>query len=218
MNKLKISMVSDVVCPWCVIGYKHMETALQNLNMEADWSFYPFQLNPSMGPEGQLINEHLVEKYGLNEQQLEENKAHIQGIGKEAGFDFNFAERSRIYNTFDAHVLLHWAGTVGKQKELKMALFEAYFSKGINISDISVLLSVIADLGLSVSDAERALIDSAIRKQVKLLAESFLQQGISSVPAFIINEKYLISGGQPLSAFEQALRQICEQEEAAQEV
>lgn len=214
MKHLTIDIVSDVVCPWCAIGYGHLSQALNQLEHEiqADIQWHPFQLNPYMGKEGQEINEHLAEKYGLNEQQLADNKKRIQAVGAQAGIDFNFDQRSRIYNTLDCHVLLHLANESGKQTQLKLALFKAYFSEGKDISDREVLVDIAASVGIETQAALAVLDDDEIREVVKQEEAQFKQMGIQSVPAFIINNKYLISGGQPVEAFVQGLQEISEKE------
>lgn len=214
MKHLTIDLVSDVVCPWCAIGYGHLSQALNQLEHEiqADIQWHPFQLNPYMGKEGQEINEHLAEKYGLNEQQLADNKKRIQAVGAQAGIDFNFDQRSRIYNTLDCHVLLHLANESGKQTQLKLALFKAYFSEGKDISDREVLVDIVASVGIETQAVLAVLDDDEIREGVKQEEAQFKQMGIESVPAFIINNKYLISGGQPVEAFVQGLQEISEKE------
>ena len=211
MKKLiKIDFVSDVSCPWCAIGLQSLQTALQRLEGElyASLTFQPFELNPQMVAEGENITEHLAKKYGSTPEQAAGAQANIRERGEALGFEFNMDKRGRIYNTFIAHRLLHWAEMEGKQVELKKALLKAYFTDGENPSDTALLVRVAASVGL---DAVRALaiLDSnefadAVREQ-----ERFYQQaGINSVPATILNDQHLISGGQSPEVFEQALRQI----------
>src|ERR1700759_502032 len=154
MAQLKIDFVSDVSCPWCVIGLKSLETALASLKGEvsADLHFQPFELNPQMHAEGQDIAEHIAQKYGSTPSDIERNRENIRARGAEVGFEFNMQKRGRIYNTFDAHRLLHWAETEGKQAALKQALFSAYFSEGRDPSDHAVLREVAQSVGL---DAQR---------------------------------------------------------------
>src|SRR3984957_1026473 len=153
--QIKIDFVSDVSCPWCVIGLKSLETALKSLRGEvaAELHFQPFELNPQMGGEGQDITEHIAQKYGSTPADIARNGENIRARGAELGFEFNMQKRGRIYNTFDAHRLLHWAETDGKQEALKNALFAAYFTEGRNPSDHGVLLDVAQKVGL---DADRA--------------------------------------------------------------
>lgn len=216
MKELQIDIVSDVVCPWCAIGYGNLTQALDQLSesISAKIEWHPFQLNPYMGKEGQDINEHLEEKYGLTESQLQENKQRIKDVGKQAGVEFTFDQRARIYNTLDCHVLLHYAQEQGKQTELKLALFKAYFSDGKDVSDQAVLVSVAESVGLDPIASQAVLNDDDYQKAVKDEESKFKSMGISSVPAFIINNKYLISGGQPVDSFLQTLKEISEKEES----
>jgi predicted DsbA family dithiol-disulfide isomerase len=210
MKTLQIDIVSDVVCPWCAIGFANLNTALKELDdpIEAQIKWHPFQLNPYMSKEGQDINEHLSEKYGLSESKLAENKQHIRQIGQNSGVEFKFEERARIYNTLDCHVLLHWAGEKGKQTQLKLALFKAYFSEGKDISQQDVLLDVVASVGLEKQDAQIVLKDEQYKNTVKDEESKYKSMGIQSVPAFIINNEYLLSGGQPSDVFKQSLQDI----------
>lgn len=214
MNTLKIDIVSDVVCPWCAIGYANLSTALSELSprIHADISWHPFQLNPNMPKVGQDIGEHLNEKYGLDESQRSVNQQRLKQAGENAGVEFNFHERSRIFNTFDCHVLLEYAEKFEKQTELKLALFKAYFTDGKNISDQAVLLDVCKTIGLDSNEAQGALIDQTLIEKVNSEEGYFKKMGIQSVPAFIINDKYLVSGGQPVENFKQSIQEIMEKE------
>ena len=210
MNKLKIDFVSDISCPWCVIGLKSLEEALARVEgtVSADLHFQPFELNPQMVPEGQDIGEHLAQKYGASEAQSAKNRESIRARGAELGFTFEMGKRSRIYNTFDAHRLLHWAEEKGRQRELKMALFETYFSKGQSPGDHAVLARVAGEVGLDAAEAAEVLASGAYAKEVREREQFYLGQGVNSVPAIIINDRHLISGGQPVEVFEQALLNI----------
>jgi predicted DsbA family dithiol-disulfide isomerase len=212
---VKIDFVSDVSCPWCAIGLKSLEQALDNIGSEADVSlhFQPFELNPKMAPEGQNIDEHLTEKYGSTPEQQDQARNMIRARGAEVGFDFAMHKRSRIYNTFDAHRLLHWAETedAGKQRALKEALFAAYFTLGDDPSSHEVLLRVAGEVGLDTAVAAEVLQSDRYAAEVREREQFFQRHGINSVPAVIINERHLISGGQPAAVFEKALREIMAQ-------
>lgn len=214
MKTLQIDIVSDVVCPWCAIGYGNLQQALSKLSESIDTKieWHPFQLNPYMGKEGQDINEHISEKYGLSDQQMQDNKQNIRDMGKLAGFEISFDKRGRIYNTFDSHVLLHFAQEKGKQTELKLALFKAYFTDGKDVSDHAVLLEAVEAVGLDKTEAQTALSNDQYRQAVQDEETKFKSMGISSVPAFIVNNKYLISGGQPVENFVQSLTEIASKE------
>lgn len=208
---MKIDFVSDVSCPWCAIGLKSLEQALARLpELEVQLHFQPFELNPGMAPEGEDIDEHLARKYGLPPAQLAANRERIRERGAALGFDFAQGARSRIYNTFDAHRLLHWAGeqSARAQRDLKLSLFTAYFTEGRDPSDHALLLERAVAVGLDAEQARAVLASERYADAVRDAESLYHSLGVSSVPAVIINERHLISGGQPPEVFEQALRQI----------
>jgi predicted DsbA family dithiol-disulfide isomerase len=207
---LTIDFVSDVACPWCVIGLRGLEQALAHAadTVEADITFQPFELNPGMPAAGQNLVEHITEKYGSTAEQSAASRAMIRARGTEVGFNFNMSEESRIYNTFDAHRLLHWAGTVGHQRELKHSLFKANFTDGMNVSDHGVLVDAAVAAGLDRHKAREILASGHYAEEVREAEQEWISAGIRSVPAIVINCKWLISGGQPSAAFEHALRGI----------
>ena len=215
--KLKIDFVSDVSCPWCVVGLRSLEQALERVGdaVTADIHFQPFELNPHMPAEGQDIVEHLAQKYGSTREQLARNQEAIRTRGAELGFTFDMGKRSRVYNTFDAHRLLHWAEAEGRQRELKRALFAAYFTDGRNPSDREVLVEVAAQAGLDPVRAREVLQSGRYADEVREREQFYGRQGISAVPSVIVNDKYLIQGGQPVEIFEQALRRIAAEEPPA---
>jgi predicted DsbA family dithiol-disulfide isomerase len=209
-NPLRIDFVSDVACPWCAVGLLSLEQALERTRgeVQVDLHFQPFELNPQMPPEGEDAAEHLAKKYGLTEAELAGNQARIRQRGAELGF--TFAARKRVHNTFDAHRLLHWAAIEGKQLLLKHALLRAYFTDGDNVSDHDTLLRIAGDVGLP-TDRGRAILDSGeYASDVRIAEQFFLDNGIQGVPAVIIDQRHLISGGQPVEVFERALREIAE--------
>jgi predicted DsbA family dithiol-disulfide isomerase len=212
---VKIDFVSDVSCPWCAIGLNSLEKALANIGADADVElhFQPFELNPKMGFEGQDIVEHLTEKYGSTPEQQEQAREMIRSRGADVGFEFAMGKRNRIYNTFDAHRLLHWAGMEGldKQRELKHALLGTYFTKGEDPSSHDVLVRVAGEVGLDTGVAAEVLATNQYADEVREREQFFQRHGINSVPAVIINERHLISGGQPAAVFEKALRDIMSQ-------
>lgn len=214
---LKIDFVSDVSCPWCAIGLSALEIALKNIgdSVKVDLHFQPFELNPKMPPEGQDVTEHLTQKYGSTPAQQAQIRESIRQRGAALGFVFRPAGRSRIYNTFDAHRLLHWAELEGKQYALKTALLKAYFTDGDNPSSHELLVRLAGECGLDTERAARILASVEFAQNVHAAEQFFLRAGISSVPAVIINDKHLISGGQPVEVFEQALRQIAAQSQEA---
>lgn len=212
-TRLQIDFVSDVSCPWCAIGLHALEQAAVRLEGQValDLHFQPFELNPQMGPEGQDIGEHLMEKYGATPAQSQQTRDAITQRGAELGFAFRMDQRSRIYNTFDAHRLLHWAGeegAPGSQAALKHALFGAYFTEGLNPGDHAVLLRLAGQVGQDTERARAVLESDEFAEAVREREAFFQRHGIQSVPAVIVNQRHLIQGGQPVEVFEQALRQI----------
>ena len=207
---LKIDFVSDVVCPWCAIGLKSLQQALQQLDGEVsvDLHFQPFELNPQMAPEGENVAEHLAHKYGSTPEQMAQNREGIRQRGASLGFVFNMDKRDRIYNTFDAHRLLHWAELHGKQLALKTALLEAYFSHGEDVSSHQVLARVAGEVGLDAAEAGKVLAEGRYAEDVRKQERFYQQQGVRAVPSVIINDKYLVQGGQPPEVFAQTLRQV----------
>ena len=209
-KKIKIDFVSDVVCPWCAIGLQSLLQALDRVKdvAEVEIHFQPFELHPDMAREGKDINEYLGAKYGMSAQQLEASRETIRARGADVGFHFNMDKRSRTYNTLDAHRLLHWAGPQGKQMQLKKALLQAYFTDGENPSDKAVLVRLAGEAGLDITEASTLLESDRFAAEVRAQERYYQSQGINSVPAVVINDRHLISGGQPPEVFEQALRKI----------
>jgi predicted DsbA family dithiol-disulfide isomerase len=210
--QLKIDFVSDVSCPWCVIGLKSLETALTKVkgDIQVELHFQPFELNPQMGAEGQDIVEHITQKYGSSPTDIERNREAIRARGAALGFEFNMQKRGRIYNTFDAHRLLHWAESEGKQEALKNALFTAYFTEGRDPSDHAVLADLAQKVGLDAQRAAAILASDEFSAEVREREKFYTDRGIQAVPSVIINDQHLIQGGQPSEVFEQALRQLAQ--------
>ncbi|MET3762620.1 putative DsbA family dithiol-disulfide isomerase [Sphingomonas sp. UYEF23] len=207
---MKIDFVSDVSCPWCIIGLRALEDALARTSdvVDAEITFQPFELNPQMGKDGQNIGEHIAEKYGATPEQSAANRATIRERAADLGFTMAMGADSRIYNTFDAHRLLHWAELEGKQADLKRALFQAYFTDQQDPSDHAVLVALAEKVGLDRARAAEILESDAYAREVRAAEQLWQSRGISSVPAIIINDRHLISGGQPTELFERAIREI----------
>ncbi len=210
MKSLRIDFVSDVVCPWCAIGLSSLEQALQRLQgeVDADIHLQPFELDPHTPAGGVDVADNLKRKYGMSDAQLAENQELIRARGAELGFVFDFNARSRSWNTFDAHRLLHWAGIEGRQSALKHALLVANFSEGRNVSDHGTLVAIVEGVGLEAERARAILTSDEYAAEVREAEQFFKRNGINSVPAVIVDRKHLISGGQPVEVFERALREI----------
>lgn len=209
---MKIDFVSDVSCPWCAIGLASLERAIERLepSQRPELHFQPFELNPQMPPGGQDITEHLTQKYRTTAEQQEKSRDAIRERGAAVGFDFRKEGRGRIYNTFDAHRLLHWAGmeSAQAQRALKKELLKAYFTDGRSPGDHEVLADAARSAGLDEVRARQILATDEFAAQVREREEFYTGNGIHAVPAVIINDKHLIQGGQPPEVFEEALRRI----------
>jgi len=207
---MKIDFVSDVSCPWCVVGLHALEQALERVRdtVSAELHVQPFELNPQMPPAGQDIIEHLQQKYGSTVEQLASNSETIHARGAELGFEFRMETRKRVYNTFDAHRLLHWAELDGRGVALKHALFRAYFTDGENPSDHDTLVRLAVEVGLDGDRARSLLASDTYASDVRIVERYFQEHGIHAVPAVIINDRHLISGGQAVETYEGALRQL----------
>ncbi len=207
---LRIDFVSDVVCPWCVIGLRSLQQALEAVgpDVAVDIHFQPFELNPDMAPEGENTSEHVARKYGSNPERSAASRQAIKDSGNVLGFTFNYGPDSRIWNTFDAHRLLHWAALEGKQRELKEALFKATFTDQLSASDHDVLATTAASAGLEEARAREILATGEFADDVRREEMVWRNRGINAVPSVIFNQRWMIQGGQPPQVFEQAIRQI----------
>lgn len=205
---LRVDIVSDVVCPWCAVGYKQLEKAVAATGHAIEVHWHPFELNPQMGADGQNLREHLTEKYGSSKEQSDQVRGKLKELGDELGFAFNFKEESRIFNTFEAHQLIHWAGEQGKAHELKLALLAAYFSDGKDVSDPEVLLAEVAGIGLEADKAREALESGAFAEIVRSKQEFWHSHGINSVPSMIFDSKHLVPGAQGTETYVKILEQL----------
>ncbi|MEX3960804.1 DsbA family oxidoreductase [Paraburkholderia sp. EG286B] len=205
---LRIDFVSDIACPWCAIGLSSLNLALERLRdtVDAQIVVHPFELNPQMGPGGESVVEYLGKKYGRTAEQIAETQAMIGERGASVGFAFG--PRERVYNTFDAHRLLHWAGIEGKQLPLKLALLRAYHGEGKDTSDHAMLVAAAQSVGLDADKARAVLESGQYADEVRAEEHEYQAAGVQSVPAIIFNQQYLVSGGQPVETFEQAIQQI----------
>lgn len=205
---LDIAFVSDVACPWCAIGLASFEQALSRVKDEVDVKlrFEPFELNPDMGPEGVETVPYLMRKYGRTAEQVRETQARIRERGAAVGFAFG--ERKHVWNTFDAHRMLHWAGIEGRGLELKRALLRAYHAEGRNPGAADVLVELAAAAGLDAARAREIAEGDEFAPGVRERERHWREQGVSAVPTVVVDGRYVIEGAQPPEAFEQALRQV----------
>ncbi|MEM7023845.1 MAG: DsbA family oxidoreductase [Pseudomonadota bacterium] len=215
-DTMRIDIVSDVVCPWCIIGYRRLQQALEQLDdgtrVSVHWQ--PFELNPHMLPEGQDLREHVQEKYGTTAEESKAARKRMKALAASLGVTFDYADDMRIRNTFKAHQLLHWAGEGDLQTVLKEALFEAYFTRQENVDDTEVLLAAVERAGLPRDEAAAVLGDGRYRDSVRAAEQHWVNQGIHGVPAFIFNHRYLVSGAQEPQLFLQLFQRM-RQETAA---
>ena len=212
---LRIDFVSDFTCPWCAIGLRALEQAIARLGKEVTVELHlqPFELNPAMAHEGEPIADYVARKHGAGAAELAARQALIRQRAAAAGF--TFATRTHVYNTFDAHRLLHWAGLQGRSLDLKRVLLAAYHCRGENPASHEVLMRAVGEVGLSVESALQALASGAYADEVKASVRRWQQLGIDSVPSVVVDDHTLIQGGQPVEVYERALRHIARAARAA---
>lgn len=207
---LRIDIVSDVVCPWCIIGYRQLARALDELDgvfdVQVHWQ--PFELNPNMPTEGQDIREHLAQKYGTSSEQSRQARDRLSALGESLGFKFDYFDGMRIYNTFKAHQLLYWAAEQGRQTELKMALFEAFFSRRENVGNDVILAEVAQRVGLSGTEAMAVLESARYAQAVREEQARWLDREVHAVPMFFFNDGYPVPGAQEAETFVRILKRI----------
>ena len=202
---VRIDVFSDVVCPWCIVGFKQLDQALERSGVLAQLRWHPFELNPAMPAEGQNLREHIAEKYGSSAEQSQQARTHLTTVGKDLGFTFNFSDESRIVNTFQAHQLLDWAEAQGRQHPLKLALFDAYFTQGQDVSQTEVLLSAAETAGLDPQAARAALASGDHVAPVRKKQQFWTSRGIQGVPSMVFAGKYLLTGAQGVDTYEQVI-------------
>ena len=217
MKTLQVDFVSDVACPWCAVGLASFELALKDVaeSIDVELHFQPFELNPTMAAEGADAAEYLIAKYGMSREQLAVNRKRIAERGAAVGF--TFGERKHVWNTFDAHRLLYWAGvegSPGQQHALKKALLQAYHGEGRNPGAHDVLLELAAAVGLPTERAREVLASGQFADEVREAERFWQEAGIDGVPAVVVNRRHLIQGGQPPEVFAQALRRVAAEDPA----
>lgn len=210
MKTINIDIVSDIACPWCAIGYARLEQAMKQLASEYEFGlqWHAFELNPDHTGEGEPILPALARKYGRSEDEMRATQNQMMTIAKDLGLNFEKMQERFTCNTFDAHRLVKWAAEQGKQTEMKQALFEAYFGKAEDVSEPNVLLDCVESLGLDRDKAKQILDSDEFADVVREDEATYQQAGVSAVPAFIVNGKYLISGAQEPDTLVQAFEEI----------
>ena len=213
MTTLQIDIVSDIACPWCAIGYARLEQAITALKDEMDIqvAWHAFELNPDPSGDGEPILPALARKYGRSEDEMRANQAQMMEIAKDLGLNFEKLQERYTRNTFDGHRLVKWAGEQGKQTEMKMALFEAYFGRAENVTDAEVLANCASSVGLDAEEARAVLNSERYADTVRADEARYQQAGASAVPAYIVNQKFLISGAQEPDTLIDALREIAQE-------
>ena len=213
MKSIRVDIVSDVVCPWCIVGLRQLQVATDATGIDVDVHWHPFELNPQMPEDGQNLQEHMCTKYGTTVEQSNDARQRLTAIGKELDFSFQFGEQSRMVNTFKAHQLLHWAKLQGQEHTLKLALFSAYFTEQQDINDSGVLLDVVESLDMNRSDAMAVLNEGRHEDDVRREQQLWTSRGITGVPAMVFNEKYLVTGAQGYENYTEILKQITRENE-----
>ncbi len=207
---IKIDFVSDVVCPWCIIGYKRLQQAINELGIQSqvniEWQ--PFELNPDMPVEGEDLSEHIARKYGSTPDESERNVAQVTKLGAQVGFKFDYFDGMRIVNTRDAHILLGYAKEHGKQTELQMHLFNAYFNERKDISDRQVLVQALQQATLNSDEALLQLENNEALEHVKASESFWRDQEVSSVPTLVFNRTSAVTGAQSVETYKQILTEF----------
>lgn len=211
---MKIDIISDVVCPWCIIGYKQLERALEQTAISADIHWHPFELNPNMAPEGENLREHLAGKYGTTPEGSRKARANLTALGADLGFEFNYADDMQIVNTFRAHQVIHWAQTQDHGHDMKMALFAAFFTHRLDLNDREVLAAQAAGIGLDQTEALAVVENGRYAEKVRAEENAWIVRGIQGVPAMIFDERFLLTGAQGVENYASALRQIAAEQAA----
>lgn len=207
-TSLRVDIVSDVVCPWCIIGYRQLQQAAERTGAALDVHWHPFELNVNMPPEGQNLREHVAEKYGASPEDSAKTRGMMTALGQDLGIAFRFSDESRIVNTFQAHQLLAWAGTLGRENDLKQALFAAYFTEGRDVSNKEVLLDITTASGFDRAEAARVLDEELFAKDVREREDLWISRGVQGVPAMIFNERHLVTGAQGADNYTRILEHL----------
>ncbi len=209
-DKLKLEIISDVVCPWCIIGYNNLQAAIQELDVadKIDIQWLPFELNPDMPAEGENLRDHVKRKYGSSREDSDRARISIAEKGAEHGFEFNYFDDMRMVNTLEAHVLLDFAKQYGKQTELKLRLFTAFFSEQKDVSDRNVLRGELIAVGLDADEGMSWLDKPELKDDVRAQEALWQQHGVSGVPTIVFNRESAVTGAHPVEGYKQILTEL----------
>jgi predicted DsbA family dithiol-disulfide isomerase len=210
IDPVRIDIVSDVVCPWCIVGYRQLLLALAETGLRAEVKWHPFELNTDMPPEGQNLREHIIGKYGITPEQSVSAREQLTTLGTDLGFVFDFNDDSRMVNTFLAHQLIEWADEQGRQTEMKLALFKAHFTDGQDVSDLATLVDITTELGLDADAARIALEGGHMAWNVRSMQKFWIDKGVRGVPAMVFDGKHLLTGAQGVPTYVKMLGQLRE--------
>ncbi|NQZ01255.1 MAG: DsbA family oxidoreductase [Bdellovibrionales bacterium] len=208
MKAIKVDIVSDIVCPWCAVGYFRFKQAAEDLAADVEVHWHPFELNPQMPPGGQNLREHLAQKYGTSLNGSIEARKRITELGAQVGFQFNYFDEMKMYNTIRAHQILHFSRKYGLQMPLKLQLFRDYFTNGKEMDSDTILKRSAVQTGLPEHETEQVLRENLYYADVKNEIDDYRFKGITGVPAFIFNEKHLVTGAQETDTFKQILKEL----------
>ncbi len=210
-DPIRVDIVSDVVCPWCIVGYRQLMQASEATGIAVETYWHPFELNPDMEPKGENLRDHIMRKYGSTAEQSKDARDRLTHVGADLDIDFQWSDNSRIYNTFAAHQLLHWASETGQAQALKLALFDAYFTKGQDVSDPEVLVDVAASIGLNSEEAQAVLKEQRLAEMVRQKEQFWTSRGVTGVPTMVFEGKQATSGAQGVDTFAKLLRHMAAQ-------
>lgn len=214
-DPIRIDIISDVVCPWCIVGFRQLQQAAEATGIEIETHWHPFELNSDMPPEGENLRDHIMRKYGSTPEQSQQARDSLQAVGAPLDIDFQFTDDSTIVNTFAAHQLLHWAQEFDKSQDLKLALFNAYFTDGQDVSQSDILVDIAKTVGLDQEEAQKVLQESRFSEAVREKQSFWTSRGVSSVPTMVFDSRHATAGAQGAETFARILTQLANSKGAA---
>lgn len=214
-DPIRVDIISDVVCPWCIVGFRQLQQASEATGIAIETYWHPFELNPDMPPEGENLRDHIMRKYGSTPEQSQRARDQLVAVGTPLGINFQFGDDSTIVNTFGAHQLLHWAQEFGKSQALKLALFDAYFTNGKDVSNPNVLVDAASSVGLDRAEAAKVLEDQRFGETVREKEAFWTSRGVSGVPTMVFDARQATSGAQGIETFARVLTHLSQSQGAA---